>query len=92
MAAPERFAKRQIRLLHRGRRPYMAHRVGADRFRYVGNSVRADIRRAMVATRDDVGRGPEPRGSASGSTDRSEERGTDRAGINTPIVVVAAAT
>src|SRR5262249_33694694 len=25
-AAPERFAKRQIRLLHRGRRPYMAHR------------------------------------------------------------------
>jgi hypothetical protein len=26
MAAPERFAKRQIRLLHRGRRPYMAVR------------------------------------------------------------------
>ena len=26
MAAPERFAKRQIRLLHRGRRPYMARR------------------------------------------------------------------
>ena len=31
MAAPERFAKRQIRLLHRGRRPYMAHRVMLSR-------------------------------------------------------------
>jgi hypothetical protein len=28
LAAPERFAKRQIRLLHRGRRPYRAHLYG----------------------------------------------------------------
>src|ERR1700722_9947056 len=41
MAAPERFAKRQIPL-HRGRRPYMAHRVqmGAEQ-REPGACIRA---------------------------------------------------
>ena len=58
----------------------------------VGNSVKRTSGERRYRSRNDVGRGPEPRGSASGSTDRSEERGTDRAGINTPIVVVAAAT
>jgi len=35
MAAPERFAERQILLLHRGRRPYMAQSRHTETDRYL---------------------------------------------------------